>query len=616
MRSLNKRSILAGAGYAIRWGSQAAPGAMVLTVFLTLLTAAAPPLQLWLVRVIVNEAVAGVALWTAAGLSLMLGVTFGVTAALNTFRNVGGVRLSSAISISVQRRYLERLQLQPAASMENAEERDRLAIIWETASSKVNSFLDQGTVWIAFLLSSLGVIGVLFTIQPIIALLVLSSAFLPIFVTALLFGVWDKVQTRNAPLGRISAVLAQFLVSPSGFLDGRLSGSGTATSRNYVSLLQRQARHQIWGTDREALYSLVSALWTALTLGAAVTILLSEGGSAGEIAASLTAITEVGLLSNLTFMAGSLVQMTPYLAELGDYLEEETPSAAGTKTIDRSRQASATTVSIAPSGAVAPSEAAQPLELHDVAFTYPGSETGIHDITLRIEPGKILALVGPNGAGKSTLLKVLARAYAPKSGSMMRGEEVIARPAATGDSGSAFVGDTVARWCAVQLQDQPRPPVTLREYVTAGREGIADETIISVLEQAGVPATYRERLDHLIGQEFEDGLAFSGGQWQMVGLARVLLSPAPLWLLDEPSSALDPDGERRLLDRVRQAMEGRCVVMVSHRLSTVLKADAIAVVRDGTIVETGKPWELLDNRDSAFRELFAPQLTHDEIPSE
>lgn len=601
MRSLNKRSILRGTRCAMRWGWQAAPGMVLLTIALTLLTAATPPVQLWLIRVIVNHAVNGVALGTAIGLSIALGMTFGITAALNTFRNVGSERLSAAISISVQRRYLERLQQQPAASMENPTERDRLAILWEAASSKAKGFLDQGIVWIAFLLSSLGVVGVLFTIKPIIAILVLSSAFLPIVTTAMLFGAWDKVQSRNASLGRISGVLAQFLVSPSGFLDGRLSGSGTATSKRYVSLLQQQARNQIWGTDREALYSLVSAVWTILTLGGAVTILLTQGGSAGEIAASLAAIAEVGLLSNLTFMAGSLIQMTPYLAELGDYLEG-TPVAPATTAPGKQGPAAVGTSQVA---ALTRPNAVQPLELTDVTFTYPETSAGIHDVTLRVEPGKILAVVGPNGAGKSTLLKVLALAYTPQSGAIMCGKEMIAGPT---NAAPIAIDDDATRWCAVQLQDQPRPPVSLREYLTAGRQGIDDPTIIAVLDHVGVPASYGGCLDNLIGQEFEDGLAFSGGQWQMVGLARVLLSSAPLWLLDEPSSALDPDGERRLLDRVREAMDGRCVVMVSHRLSTVMQADSVAVVRDGTIIETGAPHALL-NQDSAFRQLFAPQLT-------
>lgn len=162
--------------------------------------------------------------------------------------------------------------------------------------------------------------------------------------------------------------------------------------------------------------------------------------------------------------------------------------------------------------------------------------------------------------------------------------------------------------CSVQ-QDVPRPPITVNDYLTNGRD-IADSRVDDALERAGVTFLNAERRTRRIGPEFEGGTDFSGGEWQKLSIARLLLSDAPIWFLDEPASALDPESELELMNTLRHDLgPERIVVIVSHRLSTVLQADSYAMVSGGRIVEQGNPRSATERQDSALRRLFAAQIT-------
>jgi ABC-type multidrug transport system fused ATPase/permease subunit len=232
-----------------------------------------------------------------------------------------------------------------------------------------------------------------------------------------------------------------------------------------------------------------------------------------------------------------------------------------------------------------------------VHFAYGGEEEVLRDLDLVIEPGEIVAICGPTGAGKTSLLNLLPRFYDPTGGRVLVGGV---------DTRDVPIAELRA---SVALVTQ-RPvlfSVPLRENLTAGRDDADWADVLAACEAAGVDA-FAEELpdgyDTLIG---ERGINLSGGQRQRVALARALVTKARIVVLDDPLSAVDTLTERRLVKRLRPALEGRTVLVATQRLSTVEVADRAVVIVDGHIVESGTPRELL-LAGGAFTQLFGDEV--------
>jgi ATP-binding cassette subfamily C protein CydD len=188
-----------------------------------------------------------------------------------------------------------------------------------------------------------------------------------------------------------------------------------------------------------------------------------------------------------------------------------------------------------------------------------------------------VALVGPSGAGKSTIIHLLLRFLEPEHGRItINGEEIQALPAAEWRKRIAWV---------------PQRPYlfndTVRENIAIGRPDATSEEIIEAAKQA-----YAHEFIQALPQGYETvigerGACLSGGQAQRLSLARAFLKNAPLLILDEATSQLDPETETFVLAATKQLMYGRTVLIAAHRLSTVSDADQILVLNDGRIVETG-----------------------------
>jgi glucan exporter ATP-binding protein len=221
-----------------------------------------------------------------------------------------------------------------------------------------------------------------------------------------------------------------------------------------------------------------------------------------------------------------------------------------------------------------------------VSFCFPGTEHGVHDITLEAAPGETVALVGPTGSGKSTTLSLLMRLRAPDAGRIrIDGTDIADVTLASlrqqvsvvfQDAGlfNRSIGDNIAIG---------RPGATLEEVETAARLAEAHDFILRK------PEGYA----FVIG---ERGVALSGGERQRLAIARAILKDAPILVLDEATSALDAETEARIkraLDRLRA---GRTTFIIAHRLSTVANADRILVLDQGRIVEQGRFRELAEGK--------------------
>ena len=216
------------------------------------------------------------------------------------------------------------------------------------------------------------------------------------------------------------------------------------------------------------------------------------------------------------------------------------------------------------------------IRFDDVHFTY-GEVQALNGLTLTARGGEVTALVGPSGAGKSTLLALIERFYDPSQGAItIDGQEISAVALASLREQMALVtqetflfDDTVAENIRFG-----RPDAT-REEIEAAARGANAHEFIEGLEQG-----YETNVG-------EGGGALSGGQRQRVAIARAMLRDAPILLLDEATSALDAESEAHVQDALDRLMQGRTTLVIAHRLATIRKAQQIAVLEAGRLVESG-----------------------------
>ena len=223
-----------------------------------------------------------------------------------------------------------------------------------------------------------------------------------------------------------------------------------------------------------------------------------------------------------------------------------------------------------------------------VGFSYPGgagaqTRAALAGIDLRIEPGAVLGIVGPPGSGKTTLLSLIPRLYDPAAGRILiGGQDIRALP----------VEDLRGR-----IAFMPQEPFlfagTIRDNITFGNPGIDDERLTEAARAAALLDTIRlfpQGFDTVVG---ERGVMLSGGQKQRVALARCLLTPQPVMILDDPISQVDFETGARITQAIRRLAGAHTILIVSHRLSAVRFADRILVLDGGRVVHTGHHADLL-----------------------
>jgi len=236
------------------------------------------------------------------------------------------------------------------------------------------------------------------------------------------------------------------------------------------------------------------------------------------------------------------------------------------------------------------------LVLEQVRFGYDSAQTVLHDLSLRVAPGQVVALVGPSGAGKSTLFSLLLRFNTAQSGRVLldgrdladlRAAELRRAVALVPQQSQVFSG-TVAEAIAFGRAASP-------EQIRAAAQLANADGFIEAM-----PGGYQARVE-------ERGSNFSGGQLQRLAIARAVLGDPAVLLLDEATSALDAEAEEAVQRGLDQAMAGRTVLVIAHRLSTVQEADSIVVLENGRIVDQGNH-DLLISRPGRYRDLCERQL--------
>ena len=251
-----------------------------------------------------------------------------------------------------------------------------------------------------------------------------------------------------------------------------------------------------------------------------------------------------------------------------------------------------------------PEDSIDEIEFDNVGFTYPGgTEPALTGLNLHIRKGELMALVGENGAGKSTLIKLLLRFYDVEQGSVKIG----------GIDVKEMDPQELRNRIGVLFQDYANYELSVRENVLMGRpNGVTDDTkVIKALQDSRSEWLVNKMangLDSKVGRLFEGGHDLSGGEWQRLALARIMYRNADIWILDEPTSSLDPEAEAAIFAELKENLKGRIGIVISHRFSTVRIADRIAVIDDGRVTELGTHEELIA-AGKRYAELFELQAS-------
>lgn len=222
------------------------------------------------------------------------------------------------------------------------------------------------------------------------------------------------------------------------------------------------------------------------------------------------------------------------------------------------------------------------IEFDHVSFGYDPKCLTLEDISFRIEPGQVAALVGPTGAGKTTIISLISRFYDPLSGAVKIDGVDIRR----------YQQRSLREHISVVLQETVLFQGSIWHNIAYGKPNASRAEILKAAELANA-TEFIEKMpngfDTLVG---ERGVTLSGGQRQRIAIARAVIRNTPILILDEPSSGLDAESEKLVFEALDRLMKGKTSIVIAHRLSTIRSADVIFVVQDGKLVESGRHEDL------------------------
>jgi ATP-binding cassette subfamily B protein len=227
----------------------------------------------------------------------------------------------------------------------------------------------------------------------------------------------------------------------------------------------------------------------------------------------------------------------------------------------------------------------------------------LNEINLRIPAGSSLAIVGPTGSGKTTLVNLIPRIYdAPDRGSLLiDGRPITDYPLAALRHNIGFVPQETFLFSD-----------TIRENISFGVEDATDEDVRAAAQGASIAGDIEDFPDKYETMVGERGITLSGGQKQRTAIARAIIRNPRILVLDDALASVDTYTEERILNHLREVMQGRTTILISHRVSTVRNADRIAVLHEGEIVEYGTHDELIQ-REGYYTDLYNKQLLEEEL---
>src|SRR5437773_9985489 len=527
---------------------------------------------------------------------------FALIAFLSTARNITQQLLQNAVSMRIQLMVMEKAASLDLSFYEDPASYDLLRRAQTDSINRPVLMISTAFGLVQTLLTFITMIALLIGVSPLLALLALLSP-IPAFVADTRYG-WRgyNIARWGSRLLRRMTYLVTLVTTDTFAKEVKLFGLG-----HYFIDRYRLIAKVFYDTQRSQLvrrYMTGFALGNVSTIVASFTYLyiavqaIAGRLTIGALVAYAQAATQVqnSIQSILGGFTG-MYEHNLYLNNLTELMNRQ-PVMAVKK---------------------APAAVPQPLRgeltFENVSFAYPGSESqALSDLSFTITPGETLAVVGRNGAGKTTLFKLICRLYDPTEGRILI-DRIDIRD---------FEPDELRAHIGAMFQDYVDYQATAAENIGLGsvQELTDRDAVISASKQAGsdelisgLPAGY----DTALGNWFDAGGNLSGGEWQKVALARAFMREnARILLLDEPTSALDAQAEYDLFERLRSLTHGRTAVYISHRFSTVRRADRIVFLEHGRLVEEGTHQELmrLNGRYARLFRMQAAAYTGEDVEPE
>lgn len=379
----------------------------------------------------------------------------------------------------------------------------------------------------------------------------------------------------QAAMGDVTHVASETI---HGYRVVRSFGGETYEQARFLGASRENTAKQLRMVKTNAVYtpSLQLVIYSAMAMLMFLVLLLRGDASAGDLVAYIT-------------LAGLLPKPIRQLSEVSSTIQKGVAGAESIfEQLDEAPESD--------EGSESREHVSGKLEVRGLSFVYPGSEKAVlQDVSFKVEPGQMVALVGRSGSGKSTLANLIPRFYHHEQGQiLLDGLDVeryrlrnLRHHIALVTQHVTLFNDSVAN--NIAYGDLAGAP--LGDIQRAAADAYADEFIEKM------PEGY----DTLVG---ENGVLLSGGQRQRLAIARALLKDAPVLILDEATSALDTESERHIQGALDHVVKGRTTLVIAHRLSTIEKADLILVMEDGRIVERGTHSALL-KANGAYARLHA-----------
>jgi ATP-binding cassette, subfamily B, bacterial len=482
------------------------------------------------------------------------------------------VLLGNKINVMI----LEKALTLELAHFEDAEYYDKLVRARREASSRPLSLVTKTFDLLRNVISLIAIGVFLFQFSPY-AVLLLSIAGVPAFIAEAKFsGEAFRVNKRRSAERRMQIYLEMVLTREDGVKEVKLLQLGKIFLQRYVDIFlaiykedrSLVLRRGVWGYGLGIIasgafyfaYGWVgfAAIAGAITIGQMTMYIAQFRLGQSAVTSSLTSVN-------------GMYEDNLYLSNLTEYLEHEVPEQSG--------------------NLHAGPRPEDGIRFENVSFCYPGSDVpALDNVSLHITPGESLAIVGENGSGKTTLIKLLTRLYTPTQGQIL----LEGLPLQDWDI------DTLRRKIGVIFQDFARYQLIVGENIGIGdSDNLDSENEIEIAAKKGMadefvrdlPSGYKTQL----GTWFKDGKELSGGQWQKVALSRAFMrSKADILILDEPTAAIDAKAEADIFAHFAELTANRISIIISHRFSTVRRADHIIVLEKSKIMEQGSHEELLE----------------------
>ncbi len=367
----------------------------------------------------------------------------------------------------------------------------------------------------------------------------------------------------------------------------RSSGAGVKFTQAVFGVVQNYRKAFMRYIRRVVLFdtleSLLSPMQTAVVLAFILLFVIQGDVTKIGLYASLT-LASTTIISNLSTLFQT-VQEYYRLTMYGEKISEFFDAESVIEPLDK--------------GGAKPDDGLFEVELRDVTFHYENSEPLFEHFNLKLAKGQRVAIVGENGAGKSTLLKLLIRLYDVSDGAVLiNGKDI-----------RDYDVHALRMKIGVAFQDVRILAMSLRDTLTVYGDA-PDEALVRAMETLGLGSVLERvggDLGTMISREFtENGVVLSGGEAQRLALARLLAGNFGLLILDEPSAALDPLAEAKLMETIAEMAKNATTVMIAHRLSTVRDFDVIHYVEHGRIVESGSHDDLMA-RQGKYYKMFTTQ---------